>query len=270
MKNLLVLLSFLASTLPALTQHVKNNALYAFASLSQESTANTSINQLSVDSVGYDGQAGEGFGELHIKVLDLKTQSLINATINIFYNSDFIKSDSGMTESGEFKTQLVNFGLYHISISAPGYFEVTDTIWAINKSKKPITKEFNLTSIEVGVSLRLNNINFDFNKTRLTEESFAALDKEVLFLNQNPNTVFEIAGHTDSDGPADYNLLLSQGRAQTVVDYLVSKGVKSGQLIARGYGEIRPMKHNNTKSDKANNRRVELTVISKEAAFINL
>jgi OmpA-OmpF porin, OOP family len=270
MKNLLVFLCFFASTFPALTQHVKNDTPYAFANLSHESRADRSINQLLADSVEYDGQANERFGELHITVLDLKTQNLINATIDIFYNSDFIKSDSGMTESGEVKIQLVNFGLYHISISAPGYFEVTDTIWAISKSKKVITKEFNLTSIDVGVSLMLNNINFNSNKTVLTEESFAALDKEVLFLNQNPNTFFEIAGHTDSDGPADYNLLLSQGRAQTVVDYLVSKGVKCGQLIARGYGEIKPMKHNKTESDKANNRRVELTVISRESAFPNL
>jgi outer membrane protein OmpA-like peptidoglycan-associated protein len=237
--------------------------------LNQESTADTYINQLPADSSDYDRQANKGFSELHIKVLDLKTKSLINATINIFYNSDFIKSDSGMTEFGELKT-LVNFGLYHISISATGYFEVTDTIWVIGKSKEIITRDFHLTLIEVGVSLTLNNINFNFNKASLTEESFVLLDKEVLFLNQNPNTFFEIAGHTDSDGPEGYNLLLSQGRAQTVVDYLVRKGVKCEQLSARGYGETRPMNHNKTKSGKANNRRVELSVISMEHALYNL
>lgn len=261
MKNLLVLLSFFISTLLALAQPIKNDTLYAFAKLNQESTTDTNSSQLPADSSDFDRQANEGFSELHIKVLDLKTKSLIHATVNIFYNSDFIKSDSGMTEFGELKT-LVNFGLYHISISAPGYFEATDTIWVTGKSKEIITKEFNLTSIEVGVSLTLNNINFNFNKVSLTEESFAVLNKEVLFLNQNPNTFFEIAGHTDSDGPQGYNLLLSQGRAQTVVDYLVGKGVKSEQLSARGYGETRPMNHNKTKSSKANNRRVELSVIS--------
>lgn len=267
MKNLLVLLAFFASTLFAYAQSAKNDVSYAFANVNQEGTADTCINPLLVDSIYYDRAATEGFIALHIKVLDAKTQRLINASIDIFYNSDFIKSDSGMTEFGELKTHLENFGLYHISISAPGYFEVTDTLWVIGKSKELITKEFTLTSIEIGVSLTLNNINFNFNKTSLLEESFAVLNKEVLFLNQNPTTAFEIAGHTDSDGPQDYNLLLSQGRAQTVVDYLVSQGVKRTQLIARGYGETRPMKNNKTKSNKANNRRVELSVISMELAL---
>ena len=71
----------------------------------------------------------------------------------------------------------------------------------------------------------------------------------------------EIGGHTDSDGPDDYNLWLSQNRAQAVVDYLISQGADSAQLVAKGYGESKPIDTNDTQQAKSINRRVEFTVL---------
>ena len=71
----------------------------------------------------------------------------------------------------------------------------------------------------------------------------------------------EIAGHTDSVGPADYNLVLSQLRAQEVACYLEGKGVNEGQIVAVGYGATKPIDSNLTQSGKANNRRVEFTIL---------
>ena len=263
MKNLLVLSIFLASTVITYAQIAPNDTLYAFA-------GEMGALPLLSDSSTSAKPVQENFTALHITVLDLMTQNPVNTKIDFFYNSDFIKSDSGITELGQLQTLLENIGYYYISVSAPGYFDVTDTIWVVSETRKNIHKEFNMVPIEVGMSHTLNNINFNFGKTSLSEESFAILNKEILFLNLNPTIFFEISGHTDSDGPQDYNLLLSQGRAQTVVDYLVSIGANREQLSAHGYGETRPLNNNKTKVSKATNRRVELKVLSTELVLNNL
>jgi OOP family OmpA-OmpF porin len=77
----------------------------------------------------------------------------------------------------------------------------------------------------------------------------------------NPNIEIEIAGHTDNKGTDDYNINLSQGRSQSVVDYIVSQGIDSGRLGAHGYGEGKPIEANDTDGGRAVNRRVEFTVL---------
>ena len=83
------------------------------------------------------------------------------------------------------------------------------------------------------------------------------------FLEQNPTVEIEIAGHTDSKGTDEYNVNLSQGRSQAVVDYLASQGIDRGRLTAHGYGEAKPIDTNDTEEGRANNRRVEFTVLKK-------
>ena len=80
-------------------------------------------------------------------------------------------------------------------------------------------------------------------------------------MNDNPTLEIEIEGHTDSVGPDDRNLTLSQGRSQSVVDYIVSKGISSDRLKAKGFGESKPIDTNDTDAGRANNRRVEFTVL---------
>ncbi|MGC4021690.1 MAG: OmpA family protein [Cyclobacteriaceae bacterium] len=107
----------------------------------------------------------------------------------------------------------------------------------------------------------MNNIYFNFNKTSLTEESNFELDKIALFLNENKNVSCEILGHTDAFGSTDYNLILSQGRAQAVVDYLFSKGIEKSRLSAKGYGSTKPIDFSGTKLGNAKNRRVEFLIV---------
>jgi outer membrane protein OmpA-like peptidoglycan-associated protein len=83
----------------------------------------------------------------------------------------------------------------------------------------------------------------------------------VTFLNKNPALQVEVAGHTDSKGPDDYNLFLSQARAQAVLNYLAEKGIDKNQLIAKGYGETKPVDTNKTLAGQEKNRRVELIVL---------
>ena len=84
------------------------------------------------------------------------------------------------------------------------------------------------------------------------------LNEAVKVLGQNPDLKVEIDGHTDSTGPAEYNMVLSQKRAQAVMKYFVDNGVDAGRLTAKGFGLTQPVADNGTKEGRAKNRRVEL------------
>lgn len=109
------------------------------------------------------------------------------------------------------------------------------------------------------VPIVLRGVNFHTDSDRLTEASSAILDGVAATLVANPEIRLEVSGHTDSDGDDAYNKELSQRRAARVKSYLVEKGVRAGNLVARGYGEEQPITGNETASDKAQNRRVELS-----------
>jgi outer membrane protein OmpA-like peptidoglycan-associated protein/opacity protein-like surface antigen len=105
----------------------------------------------------------------------------------------------------------------------------------------------------------LKGVNFASNKATLLDTSKVILDMVAASLAARPDVKVEIGGHTDATGPAEYNLKLSEGRAASVRDYLVEKGVKPENLSIRGYGETKPIADNKSASGRAQNRRVELT-----------
>jgi peptidoglycan-associated lipoprotein len=88
--------------------------------------------------------------------------------------------------------------------------------------------------------IELPNIFYDFGKWDLRPESMVSLDKLVETLNDNPNVTIELMSHTDSRDTEEYNMELSQKRAQSVVDYLIAKGIQRDRLTAKGYGETSP------------------------------
>lgn len=90
--------------------------------------------------------------------------------------------------------------------------------------------------------IKVNNINYAFGSYEITEESKTALDSVVQLLTLNPTITIELMAHTDHIGSNEFNSDLSQKRAQSVVDYLISKGINTGRLIAKGYGETWPKK----------------------------
>lgn len=100
-------------------------------------------------------------------------------------------------------------------------------------------------------------IKFDVNKSILKPESITVIRMIQQYLVQNPTLSFEIGGHTDSDGDDAYNLKLSQQRADAVKAQLVKMGIVASRLIAKGYGEAKPVAANTTSEGKADNRRVE-------------
>ncbi len=103
-------------------------------------------------------------------------------------------------------------------------------------------------------------ITFDVNSSALKANFFSVLDSVNLVLKEYKSTLVTVAGHTDSSGADDYNMRLSQQRAQTVATYLNNNGVATERLAAVGYGESQPVASNDTAEGKARNRRVEITL----------
>jgi len=108
------------------------------------------------------------------------------------------------------------------------------------------------------IAIQLNNIFFDVDKWELRGESFLELDRWVDFLNENDDTGAEIHGHTDNTGTEQHNKILSEKRAQSVVNYLQSKGIEKTRLTAKGFGEEFPVATNMTDEGRQKNRRVEI------------
>ena len=98
--------------------------------------------------------------------------------------------------------------------------------------------QFPLASITAPVLI--DNIFYDFDRATLRPESTEALDKLVVLLNENPHVTIQLAAHCDYKGSAEYNIRLSQRRAESVVNYLISKGIKKERLSPKGYGKTSP------------------------------
>jgi OmpA-OmpF porin, OOP family len=195
-------------------------------------------------------------------VLDKKTNNrILNSKVNIVLKTDRTVDYKLNSPDGKYQQDIPGLGWYLLGASAEGYLNTSDSVQVDNADLTPVIKNIFLTPIEVGLTVRLKNIYFDFDKTTLKSESFVELDKVVDFLKQNASVSIEIAGHTDSKGSDTYNENLSQGRSQSVVDYLVSQGIDASRLQAHGYGESKPIDSNDTDEGRANNRRVEFTVL---------
>lgn len=108
-------------------------------------------------------------------------------------------------------------------------------------------------------SVVLEGVNFESNSDQLTSESTGALDTAAEAIKARAGGYnVEVRGHTDSAGPDEYNLDLSQRRANTVMDYLIGQGVEASRITATGYGETQPVADNETAEGRAQNRRVAL------------
>jgi len=109
----------------------------------------------------------------------------------------------------------------------------------------------------------LRGVNFDFDKAVIRADGKPVLDAAIQTLKEQPDVRISVEGHTDSVGSDAYNQRLSERRAQAVVDYLAAGGITRSRMSARGYGESKPVASNATDDGRAQNRRVELGVISK-------
>jgi outer membrane protein OmpA-like peptidoglycan-associated protein len=180
------------------------------------------------------------------------------------------------------KTTLDATGRYSFEVDPQRYYKIiaekenyfTKAIY-FNTESLDRTDSLNNPSLclkhyEIEKPIVLNNIYYDFNKATLREESKRVLDSVVDILKDNPKITIEMSAHTDSVGSAKYNEKLSQARAQSCVDYIISKGISSDRLIAKGYGKSKPIAPNSLPNHKDNpegrqlNRRTEFKVLKRQ------
>jgi OmpA-OmpF porin, OOP family len=197
-------------------------------------------------------------------IKDKKTSLPVEAEFDLYYDTDIMKEDVKIAGHGKYEETFTKFGWYLIDIFAKGYLNTVDTIWVMNLSRVTVKKDYFLTPIEEGLTVRLNNVYFDFEKSTLTPESFSELNRVSEFLKRNPTIQLEIGGHTDTEGEHDFNLLLSKDRAKAVVDYLLANGATPTQLTFKGYGELNPVDTRQNHLARAANRRVEFKVLKKQ------
>lgn len=197
------------------------------------------------------------------RVLDIKTKEVLSeATVTILDKQGNTVQKIVTKADGKYEA-CVPFGSYDITATRKGYMFRLDTFTvALAHAETGLEKDMELVKLEVGMNIVLKNIYYDVAKATLRPESVAELNRLIQIMNENPTLVVELAGHTDSDGSDSYNLNLSQARAQSVVDYLLEAGIGAERLVAKGYGETKPIVPNDTPANKQLNRRTEFTVLA--------
>lgn len=118
-----------------------------------------------------------------------------------------------------------------------------------------------------GINVTFNEdagVYFDTNKSDVKGTSATTLDKLAGIFQEYPKSNILVEGHTDSAGSDEYNWKLSQQRAESVTNYLISKGISSSRFTTKWYGETQPRESNETAEGKAKNRRVELAIVASE------
>jgi outer membrane protein OmpA-like peptidoglycan-associated protein/tetratricopeptide (TPR) repeat protein len=247
---------------------------------------NTSLNESGI-SISLDGQEAffaaertDGLGGLDIyqfktpiaaqpkrvtyvkaTILDEQNNPLAaHYTLTDLTNNETILN--AMDEDGNLLIALPSGREYALHVKKEGYlfesyhFQLKDTV-----ERKAYVIEIALSPLVSGEKTVLNNVFFELDSYTLMPNSFLELNNLVELLVNYPNLQLEISGHTDNIGTSTYNLELSQKRAESVVKYLVDKGIASNRLIAKGYGSTQPNFSNDTAEGRLKNRRTEFKVI---------
>lgn len=121
-----------------------------------------------------------------------------------------------------------------------------------------------VTEVDNGQAILVNlpdGVTFDFNSTAINPQFRSTLDQIAQSLQQYPNSLVDVYGHTDSTGSDAYNQTLSENRARSVGNYLSMRGVSAARLRTMGFGETQPVATNDTEEGRARNRRVEIKII---------
>jgi hypothetical protein len=198
------------------------------------------------------------------RVFDKETGVSLKAIytlINLSTGNTTVKNTTD--ETGSFLVCLPAGYNYGLHISKPGYlfFSENFMLEGNHTAVEPFLKNILLSSIKVGETLKLANVFYEFDSWKLRNESIKELDILFALLAENKNIVVEIGGYTDSYGTDEYNLNLSEKRAKSVADFLVKKGIDTGRLKYKGYGNTSPIGDNITAEGRQLNRRTEVKII---------
>lgn len=209
-------------------------------------------------------------------IRDAKTLKPLEAKLELINNetNTLVASFTSDPTTGKYMVTIPSGANYGIAVKADGYLFHSENInLPASSGYKEYEKNIDLKQVEVGATIALKNIFYDFDKATLRPESANELERLTKMLTDNPTVKIELGSHTDSQGSNDYNQKLSEARAKSVMDYLIGKGISPDRLTSKGYGEtkllvtdaqIAAMK---TKTEKEaghqENRRTEFKITSK-------
>ncbi len=166
--------------------------------------------------------------------------------------------------TGEYSILLPAGNLYGFAASAPGFISINENLDLRSKySYSELTRDLYLAPMEMGQIVRINNIFFEYKKYNLLPESIPELDRMVELLIEYPFLKIEIHGHTDNIGNDRFNNNLSNQRAKSVYNYLVSQGIDEARISSKGFGRKKPVADNSTDEGRQKNRRVEFLIVGK-------
>ena len=173
------------------------------------------------------------------KIEDTAGESLGDARIKVVGNDGTIATVSPK-KNGTYTFALKQGTNYVMMATCRGFLNQKANVQVPDvEENKAFTVDFKLTSVNKPV--KMENIFYKFGSAELTPESSAGLDALVRLLNDNPNITIEIGAHTDYVGTEQANIKLSEERAQSVVNYLLAKGIEKERLTAKGYGKSVPV-----------------------------
>ena len=200
------------------------------------------------------------------KVINGKTNETIDAAVAFESLSQGEEIGVARTnpKTGEYKIVLPYGKNYGFNASAENFIPISNNLDLTQaESYKEIRRDLVLMPIEVGTTVRLNNIFFEYAKATLMEDSFTELKKVIKLMQENEAMEIKISGHTDSVGSDASNQQLSESRAKAVMDYLAENGIAAERITSEGLGETQPVADNDTEEGKQLNRRVEFTIVKK-------
>ncbi|MBX9891507.1 MAG: OmpA family protein [Chitinophagaceae bacterium] len=201
---------------------------------------------------------------LYVKgnVFDAKTKQPVPASVELIDNSINQPLMKIQTDgSGAYFITLPIGKDYTFSVNRKGYLYYTEQYSLSGKAAdSTYQKDIALQPVILNSTFVFNNIQFATASYQLLPISLVELDRLLLVMQENPTLKIQISGHTDNVGKADDNLKLSENRAKSVADYLMSKGVAAGRLSWKGFGATQPIADNTTESGRAKNRRTAFTI----------
>ncbi|WP_310395449.1 OmpA family protein [Hymenobacter sp.] len=164
-----------------------------------------------------------------------------------------------LSTQGTFAYSTTPGRTYEYHAQHPGYFSV-DSTWLATPGA--LARDILLQPLAVGTTLKLANVQFEQSRAALLPASYAALNKLVALLIDNPRVTIELRGHTDNVGPPEKNVVLSQQRIAAVKAYLADHGVAPARITGLGLGGAEPVASNLQEATRQLNRRVEFRIVS--------
>ena len=199
--------------------------------------------------------------DLNLAIVSTSGEKVMGGRLELVNSSSKETVYKGNVASNAYTTTAAENAQFTYKVKAREYFFKQGVINLSNAKDQPIVnEEIVLTKIEIDRKVNEGEILFETNSTTISLSSKGGLEAIIDLTTNNENVIVEIAAHTDDVGQENDNLRLSKARANVVRDYLISRGVLSQQLIAKGYGETQPIVPNSSEENRTLNRRVEIII----------